>query len=59
MLTSMAKVDEGRKKIRARLCHCFGEKEYQSVISPSIALLNSSLKNSINNDLKYSLLLSG
>ena len=31
------------KKLRERLCHCFGEKEQQSVISPQIALLNSLL----------------
>ena len=34
---------ENEKKLRERLCHCFGEKEQQFVISPQIALLNSLL----------------
>ena len=34
---------ENEKKLRERSCHCFGEKEQQSVISPQIALLNSLL----------------
>ena len=53
-ITSLAKDDkrEKEKKIRDRLCNCFEQKEQQSVISPSIALLNSSLKNTTNNDVR-------
>ena len=45
MVTSMDKDDEKKKgkkkKRRSRLCRCFGENERKSVISQSIALLNS------------------
>ena len=43
---------ENEKKIRERLCKCFGQNEYQSVVSPSIALLNSSFQRTTNNDVK-------
>ena len=35
------KMMKKKKKRRSRLCHCFGENEHKSVISQSIALLNT------------------
>ena len=37
----MDKDEKKKKKIRSRLCHCFGENEQKSVISQSIALLKT------------------